>query len=210
MKKLNQKGFGAVEAIIVLVVVVLLGAAGWFVYDKNHNSKVSTTPTPNTTPSARPTDDASKWYLYTSYDGTYKIRLADGLTFSRNSDSSAICTRGSVVELGSTTAKVEIENNGHEGGGGLCINYFAKSSDASWDFGEKRQGFKTNAGLEVEKYYYYQATEPEAAGLRKGDEEYTYRIIKDGKAVVIAYSVMAGEKANTDLVEKMVKTVELP
>lgn len=34
MKKVNQKGFGAVEALIMVVVIVLIGAAGWYVIIK--------------------------------------------------------------------------------------------------------------------------------------------------------------------------------
>lgn len=36
--KTNQKGFGAVEVLIVVVIVGLLGAVGWLVYDRQKNS----------------------------------------------------------------------------------------------------------------------------------------------------------------------------
>jgi len=38
MKKLNQIGFSHVEALIVLIVVVLIGAVGFYVFNKNQNS----------------------------------------------------------------------------------------------------------------------------------------------------------------------------
>jgi len=52
----NEKGFGAVEGILIIVVVILLGAVGWFVYDRNHGKATTssapatstTTPTVNT------------------------------------------------------------------------------------------------------------------------------------------------------------------
>ena len=48
MKKLksNEKGFGAVEALLIVVIVVLIGVVGWVVY-KNHNNK--STPVSSTT-----------------------------------------------------------------------------------------------------------------------------------------------------------------
>jgi prepilin-type N-terminal cleavage/methylation domain-containing protein len=213
MKK-NEKGFSVLEIIIVLIVVGLIGVAGYMVY-KNHNRATDTSATttnttttkPNTSTPTTPTDDPGKWYLYTSKDGTYKVRLADGLTFIGSDDSTAIYTVDRIA-LGTTPAKVVIQNIGHEAPGGLFINYFAKSSDALVS-GDKQTGFKTNAGLDVEKYYYYQATEPEGLGLSKGGKEYTYRIINDGKALRIDYDIDAGQAANTDLVEKMVKTVAI-
>lgn len=210
----NEAGFSPVEVVLVLVVVALVGVVGWLVY-KNHSktansntpiSNNSTTTTKTTTPT-RSTDKTSKWYLYSSNDGAYKIRLADGLTFIGNNDSTSIYTLEPIA-LGSTTAKVVIRNSGGESDHGLYINYFAKSSDAT-AAGDKQHGFKTDAGLDVEKYYYYQATEPQGLGLSKGGKEYTYRIINDGKAVTVTYDVSAGQTVNTDLVEQMVKTVVL-
>jgi|GEM_PF-1513830 len=50
MKKLNQKGFGVVEILIIIVAVGLLGVVGWLVYDRQKsktsdtsNTQVSTT-----------------------------------------------------------------------------------------------------------------------------------------------------------------------
>ena len=37
MKKLNQKGFSTVEVILVIIVLGLLGAVGWLVFDKQNN-----------------------------------------------------------------------------------------------------------------------------------------------------------------------------
>ncbi len=34
MKKLNQKGFGVVEGLLIVVVVALVGVVGWLVYDR--------------------------------------------------------------------------------------------------------------------------------------------------------------------------------
>lgn len=48
--KINQKGFGAVEVIIVLVVVGLIGGAGWYVWQKNKDND-STKTTQNDRPS---------------------------------------------------------------------------------------------------------------------------------------------------------------
>jgi predicted negative regulator of RcsB-dependent stress response len=41
--KNNEKGFGAVEGLLVIVIVVLIGVAGWFVYQRRHSSTPSQT-----------------------------------------------------------------------------------------------------------------------------------------------------------------------
>ncbi len=42
MKKLNQNGFGALEGILIFVIVALIGGAGWYVWQRN-NDKPSDT-----------------------------------------------------------------------------------------------------------------------------------------------------------------------
>ena len=49
MKKLNQKGFGIVELLLVVVVVGLVGALGWLVYSRvSKNSNGNSTESTNT------------------------------------------------------------------------------------------------------------------------------------------------------------------
>jgi hypothetical protein len=50
----NEKGFSAVEIVLVLVIVVLLGAVGWLVYKDHHKSKTvaSVTTVSTTKPAA--------------------------------------------------------------------------------------------------------------------------------------------------------------
>ena len=55
MQKLNSKGFGAVEGLLVLVIVILIGVVGWFVY-KNHNKKTPVSTTVATTKSNESTE----------------------------------------------------------------------------------------------------------------------------------------------------------
>jgi len=53
MKKLNnQQGFSIVEASLIILVIALLAASGWFVYNRQQNSKtVAPTPTSSSTES---------------------------------------------------------------------------------------------------------------------------------------------------------------
>jgi hypothetical protein len=44
MKNLDNKGFGLVEGLLLLVLVVILGAVGWYVYDVQKDNKNKSSP----------------------------------------------------------------------------------------------------------------------------------------------------------------------
>lgn len=67
----NQQGFGAVEIILVVAVIVLLGVAGWLVY-RNHHKATNTSPTTTTSnihktssTSSQTADPYAGWKSYT-------------------------------------------------------------------------------------------------------------------------------------------------
>lgn len=67
--KLNQKGFSVIEILIVIVVVGLLSAVGWLVYDrqtsKSTNSTLmsDTTPKPSTNTSTTPSETLPEGFI---------------------------------------------------------------------------------------------------------------------------------------------------
>jgi len=69
--KQNQKGFSVVEILIVIVVVGLIGAVGWLVYDRQHSqnkqeSSTTTTDNSKVTDATKPTpaDKYADWATY--------------------------------------------------------------------------------------------------------------------------------------------------
>lgn len=75
--KTTQKGFTVVEALIVLLILVLAGGAGWFVYQKNHKESTAsnTTDTTNTatnenTEQAAQADPYEGWITFKKDDFT--------------------------------------------------------------------------------------------------------------------------------------------
>lgn len=67
MLKLKQHGFGSIELILILIIVLLLGVVGWFVYDRNQNKHSPNKATSSTTQTKTNISDTS-----TSFD-TSKI-----------------------------------------------------------------------------------------------------------------------------------------
>lgn len=88
--KSNQKGFSVVEILIVIVVVGLLGAVGWLVYDRQKSPKQSETTqqSSSTQENLRPTNDKKEdqklinagWKVYTSEKLKISFEYPDGWT----------------------------------------------------------------------------------------------------------------------------------
>ncbi|MGH7158248.1 MAG: hypothetical protein ACREGD_04250 [Candidatus Saccharimonadales bacterium] len=55
--KTNQRGFTAVEGVIIVVVLVLLGLVGWFVYDRMQKDKSSEMTTSEQVPQVEKAED---------------------------------------------------------------------------------------------------------------------------------------------------------
>ncbi|HEY1835386.1 MAG TPA: hypothetical protein VGG13_01030 [Candidatus Saccharimonadales bacterium] len=78
----NQKGFGAVETLLVLIIIILIGAVGWLVYKDHHKTtppaKASTSANTNTPP-AQPAkvSTSAATQLLTNFYTKYKACNAD-------------------------------------------------------------------------------------------------------------------------------------
>ena len=95
MKK-NEKGFGALEALLIIVIIGLLGLAGWMFFskqnDKNINSATKTTQsTPknenNTkTTAEESTKTAAKWQKYTNAKYKFGYSYPEGAKITERED----------------------------------------------------------------------------------------------------------------------------
>lgn len=104
--KKNEQGFGVIEIILVLIIVILLGVVGWFVY-KNHNkttnnattttSNTGTTPSKTTATSTQSTNNYSGWPTYSSSVLGLNIKHPPGWTV--NPGTQATCTGEFFVNL---------------------------------------------------------------------------------------------------------------
>lgn len=96
LKKLNQNGFSAVEAILILIILGILGFTGWFVYhsqnaaDKTYSSTdTSTAPKPTKTTAKTPTKPkaeapAQSYLTFTEWG--VKLPLSGALADARYED----------------------------------------------------------------------------------------------------------------------------
>ena len=85
----NEKGFGAIEAILLLLIAGLIGSVGFYIYKSqkatnrsldNANKSLSDLAKTNSRQAAEQNaaKEQESWLLYTSKDKTYSIRIPDG------------------------------------------------------------------------------------------------------------------------------------
>jgi hypothetical protein len=67
MKRLNQKGFSPLHIVLLVVVIAIIGFAGWYVWDANQKTsdteEVTPTPTPTLSVSITPTPTTSQYLV---------------------------------------------------------------------------------------------------------------------------------------------------
>lgn len=83
MKKHHQKGFGAIEVLVVILVLLLIGGAVWFVLNNKKDSKDSSSDKQSTSQTSRSGSDAEQKDETASYlvikEWGIKIPLSDEL-----------------------------------------------------------------------------------------------------------------------------------
>jgi hypothetical protein len=85
----NSMGFSAVEALLILIVVGILGFTGWFVYhsqkvaNKNYSSQPSATQTPTTKKPTKPTNQYAGWKTFCSSETNACFKYDPSWTFTQ-------------------------------------------------------------------------------------------------------------------------------
>jgi hypothetical protein len=90
----NQKGFSLVEALLLIITLTLIGFAGWYVWNTNHEDKkkdIKTTGTSDETQAKVKTDPTSSWTAYTDQTGTFSLKYPSNWVKATNPD---MCTEG--------------------------------------------------------------------------------------------------------------------
>lgn len=124
----NQKGFSVVEVIIVLVVVGLIGGAGFVAY-KNHNKKPTANPVATTTTTkpdpaetqliTQATDPYAGWKSFTSDAGGFSLKYPADWTIADNTPGSneeqAFLLRSPIKDYGSVWLTFDVLNKAQQG-----------------------------------------------------------------------------------------------
>ena len=214
-----QQGFTRAKLLIVIIIIGIIGATGWLVYDRQndkdqsvveHKEPSAQTPATNDA-QATIKDETTDWLLYITPGNEYTIRLADGWKLERYEKTAGLATfsnNDTVLNKGTKAVVTEV-NGGKDGSTGFFINFATQNIEQIVTPGTKEPSLKTNDGLEIEKYaWVVSGYSSEGLGPNNGDTQYSYVIRKSkDKVISVSYSFKPGEVDNSNVIEKVLKTV---
>ena len=209
----KESGFTLVEGLLVTLIVIVVGFAGYYINNQNEHtvSKTEAQKVAETTKTSdkKPVKETDSWLLYQPPGKDYSIRLADGWVLERYQKDSGLYqfSNDKLALVKGTKAVVDEIQGGKDGDTGFFLNYATENIDQILPQGEQQTSLKTDDGLEVEKYRYVQISGTEGIGLQAGDTQYTYIIRKTSSRVIEAgYSFKLNADDHHDVVEKVIKT----
>jgi hypothetical protein len=220
----SQKGFGAVEGLLIFVIVGMLGGVGWYVYNSNKttNDLLDNTSDPvsikaksskkieTTTP--KQVDETANWAKVTSGKNAFSVKVPDGWNL-QNWTSRDYLSASSYKDLTFTSGKVATVANGDAAATdsgpvkrfNITGNPISQKASIGSYFNETPQSFGPVSGVSGKKYAH---TYPEDVdGVKKGDKVYLYRFEGAKTLVTADYYVLGGETDQSALVEKALKTL---
>jgi hypothetical protein len=213
--KNNQKGFSAVEGLLILVIVGLIGFIGWYVWDKKQDDKKASD-TPQTTQQSgeaeqRPAEETANWLSYQPTDKEFAVKLADGWEleqraggstelFSNNNDQLALAA-GKKAAVKVTSGPVEFYD----------ATLFMKLEASTVPTTEYpvTETFQTASGLTVQEQYYLDPGNVSPGNFPKDTKIYNYFVTHKNRTFVVNYRVKPGQTDHHETVEKVIKTLEL-
>ena len=215
--KSNESGFGAIEGLLVVAVIVLLGVVGYIVY-KNHNkttpsstTTTTTTPTKITTPTPVP-DASTKWTRVSSFNSKFSLLIPDGwkvnVSQARDSIYVADDISGNTDELKVVEGTKPTIVKGDITRGGI-FPFSAVLSDTNNATGTPSgitYSVGTVSGVTVIRYEMH-PTESLPDTAQPGDTEYYYKF--GNTAFSIDYIQRKGVESHLADIEKVVKSVQL-
>lgn len=116
----NQKGFSAVEAILVLIIVILICVVGWLIYEKQHkttttkataaqSNNVASATRPASKPSKQTTNLYAGWETYCSSYGGLCLKYPPSWTVKTTSEPTSTAKKTDKAEITSPSGNVTVE-----------------------------------------------------------------------------------------------------
>lgn len=119
--KAHQKGFSVVESLIIIVIVGLLAAAGWFVYDQQKNKTDNAQTNTQTSETEEASEEAKNATRYTFKELGISMGILDGWEVATNhTQSEGVNFYSWIVQKPGADGKIELSSDGFRGGFESC------------------------------------------------------------------------------------------
>lgn len=216
-KQKHESGFTLIETLLIILILVIVGFAGYYVWDRQSSKDASKQETPNNSSAKNKdnTTDWKKWFAFTPQNDEYTILLPDGWKFDygqQDSISTLYAPTNRMIDSNDTRAVVTTSIGGYGMGTGFWLQTAPKESAAVTNIGmdgEKLPSLRTGEGKEV-LVTFRENTEEGNMSYEVGAKIYSYVIDYGDRVVTAQYSFNPGSKDQRTTVEKSIKTIVLP
>lgn len=207
---LREKGFTAVEGVIIVVVVALLALVGWYAFNKMGADDKKTESNTQQNKDAQEGVSTADWLVQT--DSKYEVKIPDGWKLAYNTESgSMIESCGDCLTFkDGTRAVVETNSEGKDGPFAFFLKRQATGEDEALYFqGYEKTGTIAAKNVTGNAYYWLVDKDPEGIGPAKGSKVYGYAFSKGDNVVFITYTLKTGAADIRETVEQLIGTLEL-
>jgi hypothetical protein len=185
----NQKGFSAIEGLLIFIIVGIIAGVGWYVWDSN-----------------KKTNDIN-WLLFKASNGKYSIKIPDGWNLvSLDGGSSPFALKSENINYKQGIPATVGPSKDKE----VVVAVFVMGSPTFTGHepnGQKAKEYTTKSGLQVTQYKYYYADE--GIGVPKASTEYEYSVQDDAKKLQIVYIAEPNTPDQLTYIEKAIETAKL-
>jgi type II secretory pathway pseudopilin PulG len=213
----NQRGFTAVEAILLLVVVGLIGGTGWYVWTQRTGKAQGNQPSSNTQTSeqtnnqqsTKAADETASWTLFTSSKG-WQLRIPDGWELYTDMNSESLTSYAStLVYQKGVPGKVTKTEGGRDG---TFVFSVTQPEDGKPVTPLAYLNLTNVSDFKVKnitgKKYYGTLLEDANMDGNKGDTNYWYEFTANGKTVIFRHYQASGKTSVVDVLEKAISTFQ--
>lgn len=218
--RVNQRGFGVLQLILLIVLVGIIGGTGAYVYKAQKDTKKSLDNTSQNLDQIAhdkqegAAEDTAKeedsWTLFEASDKAYSVRIPDGWQGVALNDNVFVLDASKLVYKQGTKAQIEVLSDGGWDGPSPFMLYFPRQNyDQIVHEGVAEGDITTDSGLVVHKYKYVETKDPEAIGYAKGSTVYNYYFDAPGKYIQVGHVFPQGGTDQSAFVERLIKTTQV-
>ncbi len=215
----QQAGFSAVEGLIVILVLLILGGTGYFVWHRHNSTNENKTAASHSTVKSNvrnchTTDGSIRGELFTDGNGMYSICIPDGwdIAVATNGVNSLMADASGLHYKAGTTPTITKTTEGKDGPS--AFDLFPSSPSAAIGFNADQYtnlgSFKA-ANVTGTKSTRIETSQSADGGLGEvpvGTHQYTYifNSAKLQEGVEIDYNIAPGDSNQLSLIDKVVAT----
>ncbi|MDR2063443.1 MAG: prepilin-type N-terminal cleavage/methylation domain-containing protein [Candidatus Nomurabacteria bacterium] len=200
MKK-AQKGFGLIEVLLVIVIAGLIVVVSYILLNNQKDEP------DQVVENTEVKDETADWLVYEPAGKEYKFKVADGWKlYTKEGDDKSLYSIDSLALVSEVRGQVlpHPQDAHGEFECGLSFDWYEGDMDLPDDMPIV---FSTNAGLPVngnDKLFL-----EDDYGGPAGTKSYGYRLIQGSKAISIGYAACPDNGDYHDVVEEVIKTIEI-